>query len=99
MSVAFNGGLPFNGMDVETEMATSIQYQMINYARNSVNVEINCLLPDVSITNRRNFDSNWYMQEEEAQAFLDKAENFWSHFDLTAEQAVLLAAYEYADAL
>ena len=75
--------------------------QMLHYASHSVQVEIDSMLPTVFILPLENPSESdgWYMQEEEAQSFLDKAEILWNEYEITDKEAVMLAAYEYVDAM
>jgi len=83
----------------DQDRLSRFELEMIQYSRNSVIVEINHMMPTVEINGKELEDSGWFMEGEEAQSFLDKAETFWNEKDISDEDAVYLAAYEYADAV
>ncbi len=74
---------------------------MITYARKSVNIDVEMVLPDVAITALDDPENCFYMQEESASSFLEIADHFYEKFDLTHMESFMLAAYTggYVDAL
>ena len=93
-----NYGFTCDPLEIQEDV-TAFEREMILYAKNSVVVEIDLTLPNVTIINKCCPENEWFMQEEEAQSFLDKAETIWNEKKITDMDAVYLTAYEYADAI
>jgi hypothetical protein len=75
------------------------ELEMIQFARNSVTVEIDHMLPMVSIIDIEDAENELFLDFYEAQNFLEQAETYWNEKDISDMDAVYLAAYPYVEAL
>ena len=70
---------------------------MIDYARNSIIIEIDRIHGYVSITDSQNNENHIFLQDEEGYNFIDRVNEAWNSYDLTVEEAEFLIAYPYCD--
>ena len=85
-----------NPLNIPVDMITK---QKIKYARNSCIVEVTENMPWVDIIDKEDTENSILLQNEEAEKFIARSEKLWNHYDITDEEAFLLAAYPYVDML
>ena len=77
----------------------SVDRQQLEYSRNSCVVEVTENMPWVDIGDKEDIENSIFLEGEQAEKFISKAEKLWNYYDITSEEAFLLAAYPYVDLL
>lgn len=79
-------------------MLDTIQLDLVNYAKNSFNIDINRSQGWVTITDIADKDNSIFLQGDEGYNFVDKLDELSDLYpDASFEDIEYLAAYDYCD--
>ena len=71
----------------------------LEYSRNSCIIVVTENMPWIDIQDIKDSENNVFLECNDAEKFITKAEKLWNIYNITDEDAFLLAAYPYVDLL